>query len=254
MDNRKKALAGVVSIEVWHAEFTKGRRTVNLHVDVTFKEGRIGAEAESPVTFRLNLMRAEIVAIVPENEPCEIPRNSVDRDSGYPKQLTVSTSEHERHTKQAKISKKPSVGKKHQETHGLRVSAKMSPLTITHSISEDGFHCWQVHDPIGETLRGKPWDASRQPRLKIKDTRRDASRGIPPSVRVQVRCRREDMKITDITRKKDTPLKNMIHGNRMAAAEAYIKEQLQLIEFDASGDIRLPFTEIVVADVFAENT
>lgn len=78
-DNRKRALADVVTIEPWHDDFGKPR--VNLHADVVFGTARLGGEAESPVRFRLSVKRAEVTVIVPESEPVSVDKLSVSRDS-----------------------------------------------------------------------------------------------------------------------------------------------------------------------------
>ena len=69
-DNRKRALADLVTIDVWHDDF--GKRRVNLHADVVFGTARVGGESESQVRFRLSVKRAEVVVIVPDFEPVSI--------------------------------------------------------------------------------------------------------------------------------------------------------------------------------------
>lgn len=104
-------------------------------------------------------------------------------------------------------------------------------------------------------LEGRPWDANESPRLEIIDQRNNRHKGIPPTLRVEVRCRREDLEITEIDLKDSSVLekaKNKIgFRNRLAAAEAYIrdrlaKEGLTIKKFNDS------FGEITLASTIAE--
>jgi hypothetical protein len=80
------------------------------------------------------------------------------------------------------------------------------------------------------TLDGRPWDAEKQPRLKLVDQRRNRSAEIPPTVRVEVRCRREDLVIQNLEIKHkgiwNSLKKRLGFKNRMAAAISYIRDRL----------------------------
>jgi hypothetical protein len=78
-DNRLKAFTDVVSVDAWHDEFSPGAAKVDLHADVVFGVGRLGGEAESQVRFRLSVKRADLVLIVPENEPVLVEKRSINR-------------------------------------------------------------------------------------------------------------------------------------------------------------------------------
>ena len=58
--------------------------------------------------------------------------------------------------------------------------------------------------PPQKAIVGRPWDAIKQPRLKLVDQRKDRTRGIPPTVRVEIKCRREDLLIEDLEIKDET--------------------------------------------------
>jgi len=83
-DNRRRALAEVVTAEAWHAAFSNEKPQVDLHVDVAFGRGRIGGGDSSGVRFRLSLRRAEIVVILPELEPVRVATATVRRDTPRP--------------------------------------------------------------------------------------------------------------------------------------------------------------------------
>jgi hypothetical protein len=76
-ENRRRALAEVVSVDAWHEQFGHGVPKVDLHVDVVFENGRVGAEKESPVRFRLSVRQAEVVILIPELEPASVDKKSV---------------------------------------------------------------------------------------------------------------------------------------------------------------------------------
>ncbi|QDG93488.1 hypothetical protein NIBR502774_00005 [Rhizobium sp. NIBRBAC000502774] len=80
LHNRKRILSEVVSLEAWQQP-TDVASQLSLHADVVFKEGRIGGEENSKLRFKLRVKRAELIIIVPENEPVSVIRNSVSRDT-----------------------------------------------------------------------------------------------------------------------------------------------------------------------------
>jgi len=71
-------------------------------------------------------------------------------------------------------------------------------MIVVQSQTADGHYPWTVESPRSSVLVGRPWDANKQPRLKLVDKRKDRSKGIPPTVRVEVRCRREDLIIENL--------------------------------------------------------
>jgi hypothetical protein len=109
------------------------------------------------------------------------------------------------------------------------MSGAVHLMLVMQSKTADGHYRWSIEPRTAKTLEGRPWDAQKQPRMKLKDERKDRSK-IPPSVRVELSCRREDLCIEDI-RLKDETLWDKIKdraklGNNIAAAESYIRERL----------------------------
>ncbi len=112
----------------------------------------------------------------------------------------------------------------------LELSTSVALMMVTQSKSSDGHYRWLIESTSAGMLEGRPWDAGKQPRLRLIDKRSDPSKGIPPTVRVEVRCRREDLIISDLQMKDEsiwTTVKSRVgHKNRMAAAISYIRNRL----------------------------
>jgi hypothetical protein len=243
-DNRKRAFADVVTIDAWHETFLGEAAAVDLHVDVVFGTARVGGESQSPVRFRLSVKRAEIVLIIPDSEPVSVDRRSVSRDTpeihGHLTEVvqqdtqakvkggistTVSTAK-----VTGSVSAEANAETSRSESKKLEVSATVQFIAVTQSNNADGQYRWLVEPRIKGTLEGRPWDAIKQPRLKLIDQRRDRSKGIPPTVRVEVRCRREDLHITDIVIKDENlweaAKRKAGFKNKIAAAASYIRDHL----------------------------
>jgi hypothetical protein len=107
----------------------------------------------------------------------------------------------------------------------------------------------------GSILAGRPWDAEQMPRLKLKDLRKDRTRGIPPTVRVEVRCKREDLDIQGIEIKDGrrwSGLKSRLGIlNKLAAAESYIRDRLTEEGLEVK-NISDPFGQLTLASATAE--
>ncbi len=268
-ENRRRALAEVVSVDAWHDEFCQKASKVDLHVDVVFDTGRIGGEAESPVRFRLNVKQADVVVVIPETEPVFVEKKSVSRDTPQLQGKMTETFE-----RTARGNVKGSVGGSISSTNlnaaasaetgaeasvaaskKVEVTAALQLMVVTQSMTPDGHYRWSLRPSKGTVLRGRPWDADRAPRLKIVDQRKDREKGIPPTVRVEIRCRREDLEITEINVKNETIFeaakRRAGFRNRLAAAEAYIRDRLireglTIRNFDDS------FGELTLANIIAE--
>jgi hypothetical protein len=243
-DNRKRAFADVVTIDAWHDGFTANVSTVDLHTDVVFGTARVGGESQSPVRFRLSAKRAEVVVIIPESEPVSVDKKSISRDSpeleGRLTQILEQSSQMNAKgllstsasSKGIAASATADVGAQSQHTASkkLEVSATIQFLVVTQSKTADGQYRWSIEPQTKEILEGRPWDATKQPRLKLIDERKDRTKGIPPTVRVEVRCRREDLLIKDIQIKDEglwqAAKRRVGFKNKMAAAESYIRDHL----------------------------
>lgn len=243
-DNRKRAFADVVTIDAWHETFLGEFSKVDLHAHVVFGTARVGGERESPIRFRLSVKRAEVVVVIPEFEPVSVDKSSVSRDTpefqgrltelieqssqiGAKGSVTASVS----HTGwNASISSEAGAQGNVSASKKIELSAPVQLMMVTQSKTADGNYSWAIESATKEYLKGSPWDAIRQPRLKLVDERKDRSKGIPPTVRIEIRCRREDLAIDDL-QIKDESLWQAVKGragfrNRVAAAESYIRDSL----------------------------
>jgi hypothetical protein len=144
----------------------------------------------------------------------------------------------------------------------METTETISLMLVTQSQSEEGYYRWIVEpggadepEANGGRLKGHPWDARKNPRLKLRDDRTDRSKGIAPAVRVEVRCRREDLAIEDIHLKDSTLWERLKKRpgsrNRMIAAEAYIREKLTAEGLEVR-NIHDHFGILTIASVTAE--
>jgi hypothetical protein len=274
LDNRKRAFADVVSIDVWHDAFDRKHPKVDLHADVAFSTARVGGEPESPIRFRLSLRRAEVVVVIPDTEPASVDRKSVARDSPKIRGHRTETFEKKATTSAkgrvsgsasnigiaASASAEASAQADQSGTQRLEVSAPVQLMNVIQSQTGNGDYRWLVTPGmpgIGEILEGRPWDAATQPRLKIVDQRKDRSTGLPPVVRLQVECRREDLVIEDLHIKDESVWENVKSRlgfkNRLAAAESYIRDRLREEGLEVK-NIEDAFGRLILGSVTAQST
>jgi hypothetical protein len=269
-DNRKRAFADAVTVEAWHDDFGDGKSRVDLHADVVFGMARVGGEADSPVRFRLSIKRAEVVVIIPDTEPVSVDKRSVSRDSPQLEGRVTKTIERKVKAR-AKAKLSGSISPIHligsasgtaDAEAGLSSSDKLSMsgaarlMLVTQSQTEEGYYRWIVTPRTKSFLDGRPWDPIKEPRLKLIDRRKDRKKSIPPTVRVEIRCRREDLLIVDL-KLKDGGLWQSLKGktgfrNKLAAAESYIRDRLseEGLEVKNISDI---FGQVTLASTTAES-
>lgn len=268
--NRRRSLADVLGVEAWHKRFSAKVEKADLHVDVVFQgDARLGGGETDDVRFRLGLRRADVVVVIPPGEPARIDPSSVARDAPG---KTISLKETIASSRKGKVGGKAGAKAGHgvglnlgltiageaaaSREQAMVIKRQLAGMTLIHSQTENGEHRWTVATADGDALFGRPWDATKQPRLKIVDIRGNRDGGLAPTVRVEVRCLREDLLITDIKLKDETVWDAMkgtaLHRNRVAAAEALIRTLL----FDAGlvhGDISDPYAQMTLASVVAES-
>lgn len=130
-------------------------------------------------------------------------------------------------------------------------------MIVTQSQTSEGHYRWSIEPGTAKILKGRPWDPMKQPRLKLLDKRKDRSRGIPPTVRIEVRCRREDLVIEDLQAKDETLWKSLQRRvgfrNRMAAALSFIRDRLSEEGLDVN-NIDDIFGQLTLGSVNAESS
>lgn len=269
-DNRARILGDVVSLDVWHQAFSNETPKVALHVDVAFRTSKVGAEAESPVRFELGLKKAELAIVLPEHEPAAIDPSSISRDTPKKERGTRKRKYAKHQSKKAKgkfgtqispkgIKPKASAGVGFELGEVIEESAetrqKIETISVTQSKDTQGNYRWEIESESGTPLQGHPWNADSAPRLKIIDTRTDKDKGIAPVVRAAVRCLREDLDIKQIEAKDPKIFEQIMEKlgfrNRMAAAEAYIRQQLEKEGLYFS-DISEKYSALELANVSAQ--
>jgi hypothetical protein len=267
-DNRLQAFADVVAIDAWHKAFGSQIQEVALHADVVFGTACVGDEPEASVRFRLSVRRAEILVIVPETEPITINPETVSRDfSPTTGKLTRTVLRQRKGRLRAALS--VLLGKRgvsgslemggHMEskissTEELKLTTPVTLCIVTQSKSEAGHYRWIVEARDDSPLFGRPWK-SDTPRLSLTDVRRDRTKGIAPMVRLEVRCRREDLIIEDLELKDESAWETLREragfGNRMAAAESYIRDQLSALGLEVR-NIEDKFGRLSLASAIAQ--
>jgi len=268
-DNRTRTLAEVASLDAWHKGFTTTRKAVDLHVDVSFSEGRIGGEPEAEVRFRLRLRRADVVIVVPPLERVGVDKASVSRDAP---RLRVKATEARRTKDQfgasagllaragASVSARGKAqaqlaARRARETT-LKITQDGSAFSVMQVQTQNGDYAWIIEPTADDVLLGRPWNADDAPRLRLIDQRSDGHRTIEPAVRVELRCRREDLEIREITptSKRDWAAlaKDPFGANKLKAAEAVIRTRLARAGL-VSGNLEDPFAELTICAVIAQS-
>lgn len=268
-NNQLRAIHELVTLDAWVEQVENSSR-YNLHVDVSFSQARMGGEEESQVRFRVMVMGCDVVAVVPNEQSLSVVKNSVARSK--PSKIKVSqTSEIEKSSgysiKAALGLKKSeaSIGGKHSnsknEAFKTQRDESVDAIQIRNSKSSDGYYSWQLQSTDRGPLIGSAWDAQNSPRLKIEDRRsfeqiaRDNTNRISPVVSVEIRCKREDIIISEIQHKDDTKQtmlqKRKNHSANLAAAEGVIKN-IMLEEGLPVANISEIFSELNIADQIVE--
>jgi hypothetical protein len=268
LSNQTSALADVVSLDAWHDEFSEQIRAVDLFVDVVFSAGRLGSEEDALVRFELCVRRAEVVVVVPPTEPITVDPASVSRDTPQVSGKRTKNTQRGRAWSGGfwgvggLLAGAPGLAGKAQVHATANASAsekieefeELKPIAVKNSKTEDAHHRWTVTPVLKEFLDGRPWDPKAEPRLKLVD-QRSGAKGVPPSVRVEVRCRREDLQISNIVlkdkRRWDTAKARTGYRNREIAAEAYIRDQL-LRRGLVVGDLRDTSAQMTLSMTFPE--
>lgn len=265
--NRKRGLADVVGVEAWHRPFTGKCREAPLHIDVVFQTGRFGANPSAPVRFTLSIKRAEVVVIRPENEPVRVQTQSVVRDAPNVRGKAVKRAASSLKGKaKARLKAGPDgvaagvdvgVGAAKSVDETTETVTEFKAIQVVHMRDADEHHRWILTPAPDATLQGRPWD-SDEPRLTLQDTRQNRDKGLEPTVHVAVRCRRDDLEISNLAMKNETTWEKVksLSGfpNRRAAAEALIRTELfeeGLIRHDA--DLSDGYLEMTLALTTAES-
>lgn len=257
MSNVRRVFSDLLGFRAWHEKLDDHPDGTPVHVDLTFKgKAKIGSEKESPVTFVLELRRAEVMLILRETEPGTIPPTSLSYDCGETKTVKKKS----RTVKASLAGEVDSSGTASGSGNvGYEDNAEWDEVThdmlVMHSAIQtspgvgpdqcDEIHGWEIVPHGTKTLKGKPWDAIDRPRAHLSDERPDGSNSPSPTLNVVVRCRREDLKVSSIKWKEG---KITLPAAKTAAAEQFIKERLQFAQLETPDDISEDFSELTLID------
>jgi len=261
--NRTLSLAGVVSVEAWYDRFSEENVESDFYCHIKFQDGVFGASPETPVTFKIRLRNASI-SIVPE-EPIKIPRQSVRRDRiEVEARRTIETTNDSSRSLEAegnlelsskKVSGAGKAAAKGQLAAGRSESSSRSivshsGMTIEHSTDDQGFNKWSFAPVQGPHLLGQ---AFNQTEALLKLRHQGDPTKIPPVVKVQVNCLREDIDILEL-KVKDENKKFLSRGmgehQKLKLAEEMIKSALLEGGLSFEGDLD-GVSVVQVADVIA---
>lgn len=270
-NNKYRSLGRIAVANAWFDPVPgKGAPRYRFHMDVSFREERLGGEESDPVRFRVALLRCEVAVVLPSGETSIVidPRSIASDRPG----TTVSHSYERTNERATKASVDAKIG-----PSGVSANAKGSAsanvssknrvttqgetglLLGQRSQTEDGSLSWIITRADGSgILDHVVWDAKTEPRFDIVDKRdvsvreREKSNQLHPTLRVEIHCRSEDLQIKDIelTDPNERRLITSWSGDkkRRKAAEAYIKREL-LQEGLRVGNIEDPYGRLIVGDL-----
>jgi hypothetical protein len=234
----------------------------NVHVDVVFTTGKFGGAPNDKIEFELNLKRAQIVVICGDGAKARI--SSIARESvdWVGKEIiSVSTSKNVGGGVSLALDTKPSTplsakarleaAAKAEVENKREFERSIGSFLVQHLMTDDHKPSWEVLPGNGKTLLGSPWDASDRPRIQIDFVGDAVSK--EPSVRIEVRCRGEDLDFGEGIVIKDSAKAGLFvrKPNRdvnRAAAEQFLKEVLRTKGLSAGG-VGEKFGSITIADV-----
>lgn len=242
-----------------------------FRMDVAFEDDRLGGGDNEPVRFRVGLKRCEIVVILPRGETkLKVDQRTV-RSGQSPANVTIER-------KTGAVSELKGKGELGVGPSGATGSANMAasaertrsvtattndvvPVLLgTRSRTKENDQSWRVSRTDGaEILQGMLWNANEDGAMfelidgraeEVRD--REYQTGLHATATVEVRCKREDLEVTDImlTDPEEKKLmRSLINRNKaMKVAEAFIKQQLR-DEGLRVGNIHEGFSDLVVSDL-----
>jgi hypothetical protein len=254
-NNPRGPFSDTVALRVWRSPYDDNGVS-KLFIEVSFKEGRVGSEDDSPIRFRLRLRQAEVTIRPDVARVLALVDSSVARSASPSGTRTRTT------TRSGKLAGNASIGMSASNLDAtLDASAEGSlawneVVEFAQSISHAAIQTWPTADggytfvvqPDGgqNVLKNSPWDANVS-RVSIRD-QSHPRKGEPPEPMVHVTCAIEDLLIEGIEYKsrKATFFDSLPKAKRTAVVQ-YIRKRLaeEGIDFGTSLD---PFAKLTLAD------
>lgn len=270
-NNKYRSLGQIAVANAWFDTVpSNGPPRYSFHMDVSFREERLGGQDGDPVRFRVALLQCEVVVALPTGEAKLIvdPRSiASDKVGGVVsrnrEQLSAIGMEGSVTLKggttgfTGAVEGKASGSKSNTDT--TVTNNESPPLLGQRSLTTDGKLSWIITRADGSGVLDQVlWDAKTQPRFALVDKRDPALREheartqLHPTIRVEIQCRSEDLRIEEIELTDPDERKSTIlwkgNSKRKKAAEAFIKRELQR-EGLRAGNIHDPYGRIVVGDM-----
>lgn len=257
-DNNPRLFAETVSLATWRTPFEDGTAIADLFIDVGFFEkGRVGGDGD-PVRFRLSLKRAEVHVETDVIEILKVQKSSIvelDPPEGTVKETsTTQKSAGGKVNLGASLDAVEASAALNAEagidiTKTTETTSPVRPMWMTHRKTDEGYAF--VITPVGaDRLIGKPL-AKSSTWLRVKDTGASRKFGEPPEMRIQIRCRREDLIFEDIQFADERFDWGKLDPRKRKAVEAFLGGELARMGFPC-GELSDPFASVVVADAVTE--
>lgn len=260
ISNTDRIVPSGLSVFGWHTK-TDADGLTTVHVDVGFRVGKFGGKPTDKIEFEFQLKRAQIVVICGGGASAKF--STMATQPLATKEMTESISESIQKsahgkvsgslgvTPSGKVSVDAEMGKTVQTDLETKATQIVTDFLVQHEKTTDGHPAWEVKSRTGRVLVGNPWDAKLEPRLKVEMPA--AGVGVEPTIRVEIRCRGEDLDFGAGIRIKDEKKRGLfssIHNKdvNLAAAEQLLKKELERegLTLSAPGE---KFGEITLADV-----
>lgn len=270
-NNKYRSLGQVAVANAWFDPVaTDGAPRYRFHMDVSFREERLGGEEGDPIRFRVALLRCEVAVVLPFGEASLVidPR-SIASDRA---DTTVSRSGERVNSHSAEGSAVAKAGPtgftagiegkvngSALTTDTIKTEGRTALLLGQRSRTEEGELSWIITRADGRGILDQVvWNAQTEPRFDLIDKRatevreREALNQLHPTIRIEIKCRSEDLKIDDIALTDPEERRLMASwagaNKRKKAAEAFIKREL-LQNGLRAGNIHEPYGRLVVGDM-----
>jgi len=260
ISNTDRIIPSGLSVFGWYAK-TNEDGIVSVHVDVGFNVGKFGGKPSDQVEFELNLTRAEIVVVCGGGAE---PRFSTIAKVKKPpvaisetrKQKTTGSAEGQLELgfdgmPRSKVSGKAGGQKSFEHVTTSEVEVIATDFLVRHLRTPGGEPAWEVSSDNNKPLQGNPWDANECPRIQVRMPAKDSL--AEPTIRVEVRCRGEDLDFGSGIKLKDKSKRGIFskisnNAKNLAAAEQYLKTVLENegLVLEAPGE---KYGSMVLADV-----
>ncbi|WP_404714144.1 hypothetical protein [Sphingomonas sp. MMS24-J13] len=263
--NNERVLAEVLSIDAWHEPLRCDGKTSAVHVELSFRNGRLGGDDKSfPFTFDLYLKRA--VLTIRLEKPLELDRQSVARNipkdnseytmvTGLKNKVQASAAFKGKLSPSsisASLDGSVSADNEATQEEKLKVIQRFPRIIATPRPGGSHEYSWCLEPFHEDYLTGQPWDPTEDPRLSVKSLGRILA--IEPAIKVVVSCSLDDIHIDNLQLKNRTILnvaEDLIFGtvNEKAAIQ-HLKHVLKDMQLEA-GLLEDRFSEMNIADILS---